>query len=81
MTGTTKDDVDLEKMPNAELHAHFTQLLVGRAHDVDTRLGDVDSMLSYVMEKIDGLEEAIIFHGFHGEDSRYSMSQMLCLVT
>jgi hypothetical protein len=58
MTGTTKDDVDPEKMTNAELHAHFTQLLVGHAHDVDTCLGDVDSKLSDAMEKIDGLEEA-----------------------
>jgi hypothetical protein len=58
MTGTTKKDVDPEKMKNAELHAHFTQLLVGRAHDMDTRLGDEDSNLSNVMEKIDGLETA-----------------------
>jgi hypothetical protein len=58
MTGTTKEDVDLEKMKNAELHAHFTQLLVGRAHDVDTRLGDVDSKHFDAMEKFDGLEAA-----------------------
>jgi hypothetical protein len=58
MTGTMKDDIDPEKMTNAELHAHFIQLLVGRAHDVDTRLGDVDSKLPDAMEKIDGLEEA-----------------------
>jgi hypothetical protein len=51
-----KEDVDLEKMTNVELHADFTQLLVGRAHDMDTRLGDVDSKLSDAMEKIDGLE-------------------------
>jgi hypothetical protein len=60
MTGTTKEDVDPEKMTNAELHAHFTELLVGRAHDVDTRLGDVDSKLSDTMEKIDGLEVAFL---------------------
>jgi hypothetical protein len=35
MTGTMKDDVDPEKMTNAELHADFTQLLVGHAHDMD----------------------------------------------
>jgi hypothetical protein len=58
MIGTAKDAVDLEKMTSVELHAHFTQLLVGHAHDVDTRLGDVDSKLSDAMEKIDGLEEA-----------------------
>jgi hypothetical protein len=58
MIGTTKDDVDPEKMTNAELNAHFTQLLVGRAHNVDTRFGNVDSKLSDAMEKIDGLEEA-----------------------
>jgi hypothetical protein len=40
MTGSTKDDVDPEKMTTAELHAHFTRLLVGRAQDVDTRFGD-----------------------------------------
>jgi hypothetical protein len=56
MTGTTKDDVDPEKMTTAELHAHFTRLLVGRAQDVDTRLGDVDSKLSDAMDKIVGLE-------------------------
>jgi hypothetical protein len=53
-----KEDVDLEKITNAELHAQFTQLLVGHAHDMDTRLGDVDSKLSDAMEKIDGLEAA-----------------------
>jgi hypothetical protein len=58
MSGTTKDDVDPEKMMSTELHAHFTQLLVGRAHNMNTRLGDVDSKISYAMEKIDGLEES-----------------------
>jgi hypothetical protein len=58
MTGTMKEDVDPEKITNAELHAHFTELLVGRAHNMDTRLGDVDSKLFDAMEKIDGLEEA-----------------------
>jgi hypothetical protein len=57
MIATTKDDVDPEKMTSAELHAHFTQLLVGRAYDIDTCLGDADSKLSDAMEKIDGLEE------------------------
>jgi hypothetical protein len=56
MIGTTKDDVDPEKMTSAELHAHFTRLLVGHAQDVDTRLGDVDSKLSDAMDKIAGLE-------------------------
>jgi hypothetical protein len=56
ITGTTKDDVDSEKMTSAELHAHFTQLLVGHAQDVDTRLGDVDSKLSDAMDKIAGLQ-------------------------
>jgi hypothetical protein len=32
MTRTMKDVVDLEKMMSVNLHAHFTQLLVGRAH-------------------------------------------------
>jgi hypothetical protein len=56
MTGTTKDDVDPEKMTSAEVHAHFTLLLVGHAQDVDTRLGDVDSKLSDAIDKIAGLE-------------------------
>jgi hypothetical protein len=56
MTGTTKDDVDSEKMTSAEVHAHFTLLLVGHAQDVDTRLGDVDSKLSSTIDKIAGLE-------------------------
>jgi hypothetical protein len=56
MTGTTKDDVNLEKMTTVELHAHFTRLLVGCAQDVDTRLGDVDSKLSNAIDKIAGLE-------------------------
>jgi hypothetical protein len=45
MTGTTTDVVDPSKMTNAELHAQFTQLLGGHAHDVDARLGDVDFKL------------------------------------
>jgi hypothetical protein len=56
MTGTVKDDVDLEKMTSAELHAYFTRLLVAHAQDVDTCLGDVDSKLSDAMDKIVGLE-------------------------
>jgi hypothetical protein len=56
MTRTTKDDVDLEKMTSAELHAHFTRLLVGHAQDVDTCLCDVDSKRSDAMDKIAGLE-------------------------
>jgi hypothetical protein len=43
-------------MMSAELHAHFTRLLVGQAQDVDTRLGDVDSKLSDTMDKIVGIE-------------------------
>jgi hypothetical protein len=58
MIGIAKDDVDLEKMMSAELHAHFTWLLVGRAQDVYTRLGDVYSKLSDAMDKIAGLEES-----------------------
>jgi hypothetical protein len=52
MTGTTTDDVDPEKMTSAELHAHFTRLLVGRAQDVDTRLGDVDSKLDAKFQEV-----------------------------
>jgi hypothetical protein len=56
MPGTAKDDVDPEKMTSAELHAHFTRLLVGHAQYVDTCLGDVDSKLSDAMDKIASLE-------------------------
>jgi hypothetical protein len=51
-----KDDVDPEKMTSAELHAHFTWLLVGHAQDVDTCFGDVDSKLSDAMDKIASFE-------------------------
>jgi hypothetical protein len=55
MTGSDKD-ADPEKMTDNEMHAHFTKLLVGRAHDVDTRIDTIDLKLSNTMEKIDGLE-------------------------
>jgi hypothetical protein len=58
MTGTTSVVVDPDKMTSAELHAHFTHLFGGHAHDVDACLGDVDSKLTDALEKIDGLEEA-----------------------
>ena len=58
MTGTDSATVDPDKMTNAELHAHFTHLLGGHAHDVDARLGDVDAKLTDALEKMDGLEEA-----------------------
>jgi hypothetical protein len=56
MTGHDNDYVDPEKMPNKEMHAHFTKLLVGRVHDVETRIDTIDSRLADTMEKIDGLE-------------------------
>jgi hypothetical protein len=58
MIGTGKDDVDPEKMTSAELQAHFTQLLAGHAHDMDTHLCYVYSKLSDAMVKIDCLEES-----------------------
>jgi hypothetical protein len=48
--------VDPAKMTPEQLHAHFTHLLGGHAHDVYPRLGDVDSKLTDALEKIDGLE-------------------------
>ncbi|KAK1665171.1 hypothetical protein QYE76_053330 [Lolium multiflorum] len=57
-TGIVTDVVYPDKMTSVGLHAHFTQILVGRAHDVDLRLGDVDSKLTDAMEKIEGLEES-----------------------
>jgi hypothetical protein len=58
MTRTTSVTVDPDKMMNAELHAHFSHLLVGHATDVDARLGDVDAKLTDVLDKIDVLEAA-----------------------
>ena len=48
MTGKEKptETVDPEHMTNKELHAHFSKLLVRRAHDVDTRLTEVDTGLT-----------------------------------
>src|SRR3954470_13870030 len=45
-------------MTNQELHAHFSELLVGRAEDVDARLGEFDTKLTNAMDKIDGLEKS-----------------------
>jgi hypothetical protein len=56
MTGSDNDDVNLEKMTNKEMHAHFTKLLVGHAHNVDTRIDTIESKLADTIEKINGLE-------------------------
>ena len=45
-------------MTNEELHAHFSALLVSRAEDVDTRLGEFDTKLTNAMDKIYGLEKS-----------------------
>src|SRR4051812_25168852 len=45
-------------MTNEELHAHFSALLVSRAEDVDTRLGEFDTKLTNAVDKIDGLEKS-----------------------
>src|SRR3954470_21198210 len=45
-------------MMNQELHAHFSELLVGRAEDVDARLEEFDTKLTNAMDKIDGLEKS-----------------------
>src|SRR4051812_39409876 len=45
-------------MTNQELHAHFSELLVGRTKDVDARLGEFDTKLTNAMDKIDGLEKS-----------------------
>jgi hypothetical protein len=58
MIRIAKARVDPNMMKNAEMHAHFTKLLVGRAHDVESRLGYIDSKLTDVMEKIDTIEKA-----------------------
>src|SRR4051812_45936418 len=55
MTDTSKNPAT---MTNEELHAHFSELLVSRAEDVDTRLGEFDAKLTNVVDKIDGLEKS-----------------------
>src|SRR3954464_13662684 len=45
-------------MTNEELHAHFSELLVSRAEDVDTRLGEFDAKITNAMDKIDGLKKS-----------------------
>src|SRR3954467_14902534 len=54
MTDTSKNPAT---MTNEELHAHFSELLVSRAKDVDTRLGEFDAKLTNAVDKIDGLEK------------------------
>ncbi len=51
MTGTpsSTDSVDPENMTSKELHAHFNQLFVGHAQDIETRFAEQ-------ADKIDGLE-------------------------
>ena len=55
MTDTSRNPAT---MTNEELHAHFSALLVSRAEDVDTRLGEFDTKLTNAMDKIDGLEKS-----------------------
>src|SRR3954462_10670725 len=55
MTDTSKNPAT---MTNEELHAHFSELLVSRAEDVDTRLGEFDAKLTNAVDKIDGLEKS-----------------------
>src|SRR4051812_6170294 len=55
MTDTSRNPAT---MTNQELHAHFSELLVGRAEDVDARLGEFDTKLTNAMDKIDGLEKS-----------------------
>src|SRR3954470_24152483 len=55
MTDTSRNPAT---MTNEELHAHFSELLVSRAEDVDTRLGEFDTKLTNAMDKIDGLEKS-----------------------
>src|SRR3954465_4295421 len=55
MTDTSRNPAT---MTNEELHAHFSALLVRRAEDVDTRLGEFDTKLTNAVDKIDGLEKS-----------------------
>src|SRR3954465_10280660 len=55
MTDTSRNPAT---MTNEELHSHFSALLVSRAEDVDTRLGEFDTKLTNAVDKIDGLEKS-----------------------
>src|SRR3954470_22386874 len=55
MTDTSRNPATIN---NEELHAHFSALLVSRAEDVDTRLGEFDTKLTNAVDKIDGLEKS-----------------------
>src|SRR3954470_20480317 len=55
MTDTSKNPAT---MTNEELHDNFSELLVSRAEDVDTRLGEFDTKLTNAVDKIDGLEKS-----------------------
>ena len=55
MADTSRDPA---KMTNQELHAHFSELLVGRVEDVDARLEEFDNKLTTAMDKIEGLEKS-----------------------
>ena len=55
MTDTSRNPAT---MTSEELHAHFSALLVSRAEDVDTRLGEFDTKLTNTVDKIDGLEKS-----------------------
>src|SRR4051812_44387054 len=63
MTDTSRNPAT---MTNQELHAHFSELLVVRAEDVDARLGEFDTKLTNAMDKIDGLEKS-----FNKLDARF----------
>src|SRR3954463_3148189 len=55
MTDTSRNPATIM---NQELHAHFSELFVGRAEDVDARLEEFDTKLTNAMDKIDGLEKS-----------------------
>ena len=55
MTDTSRNPAT---MTNEELHAHFSTLLVSRAEDVDTRLGEFDTKLTNAEDKIEGLKKS-----------------------
>src|SRR3954469_10022770 len=55
MTDTSRNPAT---MTNQALHAHFSEILVGRAEDVDACLGEFDTKLTNAMDKIDGLEKS-----------------------
>ena len=56
MPGNEEQPIAPEDMTSAELHAHFSKILVGCAQDVDSRFADVNNKLTDTIDKLEGIE-------------------------